>query len=174
MHALLLLLIMLVSAGALAAEPALQAELEGLRPFLDKTFRGELPASKSGKKQIDVQHWERALNGRAIRNLHSINNGEYGGETIIYWDSARKQIRYWYFTTAQYFSEGSITIDGRSFSAHETVTGDPDGVTEVKSTGTLGADGIYRTESQYLENGTWVPGHGGSYREAPDARVIFR
>ena len=173
MRLLPLLLIVLLSTAAGAAEPVLQAELEGLRPFLGKIFRGEL-GSKGGKPQIDVQHWERALNGRAIRNLHWINDGEYGGESIIRWDSSRKQIRYWYFTTAGFMTEGSITIEGRGYTAQETVTGDPDGVTEVKSTGTLGEDGVYRTASQYLQGGQWKPGHAGSYREAPDARVIFR
>jgi hypothetical protein len=32
---------------------------------------------------FDVSHWERAMNGRAIRMLHSVNDGEYGGDCDV-------------------------------------------------------------------------------------------
>ena len=171
---MLSLLLVLFAQGLGAAEPALRPELAGFQPFLGKTFRGDLGDAKAGTPKIDVQHWERALNGQAVRNLHSINDGEYGGESIIFWDPKAKQVRYWYFTTAGFWTEGTMTLEGKSYTAHETVTGDSDGVTEVKSTGTLHDDGTYRTESQYLQGGAWKPGHSGTYTEAPDARVNFR
>jgi hypothetical protein len=171
---LLLMLSALIALSCAHADDTLVPELEGFRPFLGKTFRGELPGSPSGKPQVDVSHWERALNGRAVRNLHSVNDGEYGGETVVYWDSERKQIRYWYFTTAGFFTEGTMTLDGGSYTAHEMVTGDQDGITEVRSTGTLNPDGTLVNSSQYLKKGTWVPGHGGTYREAPGLQPVFR
>ena len=164
----------LLAFSAVHAADSLIAELEGFRPFIGKTFRGELPASKSGKPQIDVSRWERALNGRAVRNLHSINDGEYGGETLIFWDADRQQIRYWYFTTAGFFTEGTMSFGSGGYTAHEVVSGNQNGITEVKSTGSLKSDGTLLTSSQYLKNGTWVPGHSGQYREHPGLVPVFR
>lgn len=58
-------------------------------------------------------------------------------------------------------------ITGRSYTAREKVSGDADGVTEVRSTGTLGEDGVHRTVSQYLQNAGWKP--GGSELDPQDA-----
>jgi hypothetical protein len=68
--------------GALAVTPAeelpLNSHLEPLRPLLEKTWIGTFKDSKPAKSTVDVQKWERALNGQAIRLLHSINDGAYG------------------------------------------------------------------------------------------------
>src|SRR5690348_13975090 len=53
----------------------LDPQLEGLRPFLGKIFRGEMKDSTPAKPVFDVQRFERALNGKAVRTLHSINDG---------------------------------------------------------------------------------------------------
>ncbi|HTG43029.1 MAG TPA: hypothetical protein VK633_00735, partial [Verrucomicrobiae bacterium] len=73
-------IVFLFLASAPAAEPGkLDEHLESLRPFIGKTWRGEFKNSKPEKPTIDVAHWERALNGKAVRVLHSINDGYYGG-----------------------------------------------------------------------------------------------
>ncbi|MCC7373885.1 MAG: hypothetical protein IT581_04455 [Verrucomicrobiales bacterium] len=162
-------------AGSVAAEKeALHEKLEGLRPFLGKTWRGEFKNSTPEKPQIDISRWERALNGQAIRILHSINNGVYGGETLVVWDAAKKQIVYYYFTTAGFYTTGVMTLEGTKVTSRELVTGTADGVTEVKATTELKEDGTMHTESQYLKKGEWVPGHGAIYRETPEAKVVFK
>ncbi|MBN2056220.1 hypothetical protein JW905_14945 [bacterium] len=40
--------------------------------------------------KYDVSRWERALNGPAIRILHSVNDSYYSGETLLFWDYTRK------------------------------------------------------------------------------------
>ena len=81
---------------------------EHLKPFssyVGKTFKGKFAHSTQEKPAYDVSHWERALNGNAIRILHSVNNGEYGGESIIMWDSEPERLTnrievvglYWHF-----------------------------------------------------------------------------
>jgi len=168
----------LVLASACCATAAdkepLHEKLEPLRPFLGKTWRGEFKNSTPEKPQVDISRWERALNGQAIRILHSINNGVYGGETLVVWDSAKKEVVYHYFTTAGFYTTGSMTIEGTKVTSREAVTGSADGVTEVKATTELKADGTMHTESQYLKKGEWVPGHGAIYRETPEAKVVFK
>lgn len=173
MHGTVLLLLLALAPLA-AAEPWLQPQLEVFRPLIGKTFRGELAGSTPEAPRVDVSRWERALNGRAVRNLHSVNDGEYGGESILFWDAQQETIRYSYFTTAGFHTEGRMTASEGGYTAHESVSGEEGGITEVKSRATLGPDGTLVTESQYLKNGEWVPGHRASYREAPTAEVIFR
>src|SRR5512147_531386 len=57
--------------------PSLDPNLEPLRPLLGQTWRGEFKGSTADKPMVDVSSWERALNGKAVRMLHSINNGAY-------------------------------------------------------------------------------------------------
>ena len=63
--------------GARAAEPS--PHFGPLKPMLGKTWKAPLPAAGSEKPKFDVQRWELALNGQAVRILHSIADGEYGG-----------------------------------------------------------------------------------------------
>ena len=85
------------------AELPLNSHLEPLCPLLEKTWKGTFKDSKPGKPTIDVQRWERALNGQAVRILHSINDGAYGGETLLIWDEQRRIISFYYFTTDGYY-----------------------------------------------------------------------
>src|SRR6185503_11687385 len=77
-----------------ADKPSLDSHLEPLRPLLDKTWKGAFKDSTPDKPIVDVMRWERALNGNAVRVVHSINNGNYGGETIIRWDEKQQVVTY--------------------------------------------------------------------------------
>ncbi len=152
----------------------LDPQLEGFRPFLGKTFRGEMRNSTPEKPAFDVQRFERALNGKAVRALHSINDGVYGGETLIFWDKAKNQISYFYFTTGGFYTTGSMTITNNKYTSLEKVAGASEGVTEVKGSGELKPDGTFVTSSEYLKEGKWVPGHGAVYKVDPKAEVKFK
>jgi len=162
-----------VSARVAAADELID-QLSPLKPFIGKTWRGELKGSAPDKPMIDVSHWERALNGRAVRVLHSVNNGEYGGESIITWDPNKKSLVYFYFTTAGFYTTGVMTIDGNKFISHEIVTGNRQGITEVKSISEILPDGRLSVGAQYSQGGKWVEGHQVIYVEAPGAEVIFK
>ena len=47
--------------------------------FLGKRFQGEFYNSSKENPLVDIIHFERILNGEAIRITHSVNHGEYGG-----------------------------------------------------------------------------------------------
>ena len=86
--------------GVASDRPSLEPQLEPLRPLLDKTWKGAFKNSTPEKPIVDVMRWERALNGKAVRVLHSVNEGAYGGETIFRWDDKNQVVTYHYFTTA--------------------------------------------------------------------------
>lgn len=152
----------------------LAGPLKAFAPLLGKTWKGEFKGSTAKKPLVDVARWERALNGQAVRVLHSVNDGMYGGESLIVWDAKRKTLAYWYFTTAGFRTEGTMTHEKGQWVGRETVIGGAGGITEVKSTTRLLPDGRLQVKAEYFKDGK----SGGSreviYKVAPKAKVVFK
>jgi hypothetical protein len=143
-----------------------------LRPFaplVGKTWRG-----KMADGSVDISRWERTLNGTAVRVLHSVNDGEYAGETIVFWDRARKALAFYYFTTAGFLTHGTYRVAGGTVTSIEAVEGNQNGITEVEATTEILPGGGMQTSARYLQDGKWVPGHSALYEEDPLAEVKFR
>jgi hypothetical protein len=151
----------------------LDSHLEPLRPLLGKTWKGPFKDSKPEKPTVDIARWERALNGKAVRVLHSLNEGVYGGETIFIWDEKKQAVVYYYFTTAGFMTTGTATFKEGKVITRELVSGSASSVTEVRATSEISADS-YHVKSEYLKNGEWVPGHEATYREDASAVVKFK
>ena len=148
--------------------------LKVFAPLLGKTWKGEFKNLTPEKPVFDVARWERALNGQAIRVLHSVNDGVYGGETLIVWDAKKKTLAYWYFTTAGFRTEGTMKHEDGQFIGHEIVAGAAKGITEVKSTSKILPDGRLQVKAEYLKDGKWDVGREVIYKVAPDAKVVFK
>src|SRR5690349_1089770 len=130
-----LIIIVILSAPALGDETnSLVKPLEALRPFIGKTWKGEFKNSTPENPKVDIQKWERALNGKAVRITHSINNGSYGGESIVMVNPKTSQVEFHYFTTAGFSTHGTMEVEGRKLITNEEVTGDANGTTKVKGT----------------------------------------
>lgn len=167
------LVITLTLAGPLAAaEPQLDEHLAPLKPFVSKTWRGEFKRSTGDKPMVDVSQWEVILKGNAVRCRHSVNDGVYGGETIIMWDPEKNALATFYFTTAGFFTEGTMEIKDGKIHSHEKVRGVNPGVAEVQAVTEL-TDGKMHVKARFLQGGKWVDAHEILYTEAPDAKVVL-
>lgn len=155
-------------------QPSLSEHLKEFTPFLGKTWKGEFASSTPERPMHDVSRWERALNGQAVRILHSVNDGLYGGETLIVWDRKKESLVFVYFTTAGFYTQGTMKWQDGKMVSHETVTGNEQGITEVRATGEVLPDGRLHSKSEYFQSGKWVPGHEVFYKEDPDAKVVFK
>lgn len=155
-------------------EQTLNEHLSVFAPLIGKTFRGEFENSTPEKPVVDVSTYERAMNGQAVRSFHSINDGEYGGESVFMWDAKQQKISYWYFTTAGFFTQGTLDVQGNELTSFEEVTGNANGITKVKAVTTLLEDGTFRVKSEYFANGEWTEGRNTSYKPAPGASVKFK
>ncbi len=166
----------LFSFSAVAAEPVLHPELEIFRPFLESHWEGDLTEPGKDKKMIDRSIWSRALNGQAIKTVHSINDGDYGGETMIFWDQKQQKIAYYYFTTAGFYTHGTMTYNPatKSIEALENVENNAQGITQVRSSSVLDEKGVLNVSSEYLQNGKWIKGHSALYKRVPKTEVKFR
>jgi hypothetical protein len=157
-----------------ADQPKLDPHLEPLRPWLNQTFKAEGKAPNSDKPYTDVCHWERALNGKAVRTLHSINDGAYGGECIVSWDAEKQAVTYYYFTTDSFRTEGTMTFQEGKILTHEFVKGNAEGISEVRGIIEIRSDGAYLQKSEYFKDGKWTPGREALYRPDPGARIVFK
>src|SRR5205809_3201143 len=99
-HAVLTAALMLTHGLAAAETNNLAKPLEPLRPLLGKTWKGHFKNSTPEKPAHDIAKWERAMNGQAVRITNSVNDGKYGGESILMWNSKSKRVEFYYFTTA--------------------------------------------------------------------------
>ncbi len=156
------------------AKMELSEYLKPLQTYIGKTFKVEFADSTSENPTYDIQYWERALNGNAIKITHSVNNGEYGGVSIIMWDVKLECLLSWYFTTAGFYTQATMIIENDKLVSYEKVTGNENGITEVKATINLSTNGELHTKSEYLQNGKWIDGHEIYYKEATNARVLFK
>jgi hypothetical protein len=170
------LVLILISSLVQGAEPkeALSKNLAPLEPFINKTWKGHFSSSTPEKPLVDVARWERALNGRAVRILHSVNDGKYGGESIVMWNQKTGKIEFHYFTTAGFRTEGTLTVESNKLVTTEQVVGSTEGVTEVRATTELLPDGKMRVRSRHLKNGEWVEARNMLYEAAPAAQVVFK
>lgn len=166
--------LLLVMTSRASETGTLDGHLEPLRPFLGKTWRGEFKDSKPEKPIVDVSRWERALNGQAVRILHSVNDGGYGGESLIFWDKEKSAICYYYFTTAGFYTTGTMTIADGKLVALDKVAGNTNGITEVRSTYELRPDGKLLSKSAYVKNGESAGGREILYQEDAKAEVKFK
>jgi len=157
-----------------ADQPALDPHLEPLHAWLDKTFKSEGKEPTSGKPTTDVSRWERALNGKAVRILHSLNDGTYGGECIVMWDEEKQTVCYHYFTTAAFTTEGTMIFQDGKLVMHELVKGNANGITEVRGQIEMRPDGTFFQKTEFLKEGKWMPGREAVYQPDPAARIIFK
>ena len=114
------------------------------------------------------------MNGNGIKITHSVNNGEYGGESVIMWDGGLEKLVSWYFTTAGFYTQADIEIDDGKIIFIEEVTGNQNGITKVKSITQLLPNGEKHTKAQYLQNEKWIDGHEISYKEVSSTKIIFK
>lgn len=147
-------------------------ELKVFEPYLG-TWQANFAVQEGQAPVLDVSKWERALNGTTVRTLHSINDGMYGGESLIFFDKSKNSIVFYYFTTAGFYTQGYIEmVSDNSFVAYEVVTGNKDGITKVKSTSTLKGDNM-EVATSYLKQGIWTKPEKRVYTRS-NKEVIFK
>lgn len=166
-------LVILGAIAGVAAAGELDPRLAPLAPYADRTFTARMGPAGSEDSVIDVQKWETVLGGKAVRVTHSINGGDYGGESLITWDAVSGSMRFLYVTTAGFHTVGTIVAAGDSLVTLEDVVGDAGGVTRVESVWRRAGEG-FTVSSRMQAAGQWQPKRESVYRETPEAEPRFR
>jgi hypothetical protein len=157
-----------------ADDAPLNPHLQPLAPLLGKTFKGTLKDAEGKTVGTDVSRWEAALNGQAVRITHSVNDGVYGGESIIRWDEEKAVLAYFYFTTAGFYTTGTVHVDGSRILTEEVVHGNAGGINGVKAVTEILPDGGFKVSVSHLQKGQWDKAGERIYRVDPAARVVFK
>lgn len=147
-----------------AATQAQKEKFGILADFAGHMYRG-VPTEASSESVADVQLWLWSEDGEHLIIKHRLEDGSYGGDTVISKDESNGQLSYVYKTNAGFNTTGkfSVSPDG-TWEAIEEVTGQSD-VTMVRSRGHKREDGALVSTSDYLKSGKWVPGHSFVYTE---------
>ena len=69
---------------------------------------------------------------------------------------------------------GTLEIKEGKIITHEEVKGDAGGITEVRGTSEIQADGKFHVKAEHLKNGEWTPGHEATYEEDAASAVVFK
>lgn len=164
----LVVTLLTISASSIGQESKPFAkELKFFQPYLGTWYA--VFEQKEGKPIVaDVAKWQRVLNGKALKTIHSVNDGAYGGESIIFWDKNKQKYVFYYFTTADFMTTGEIEVlSENSFAAYEDVSGESQmskGISKVRSISTLTKDKI-TVQTSYLKNSEWT---------TPETRIYHR
>lgn len=138
--------------------------------LVGKTWRG----TGTGPERVqDVQRWDWAVGGHAVQVVHSVADGAYAGETLIFRDRDSGAYVFHYFTSGGFHTTGTMRPTGPgAFEVEETVHG-LDGFTTQRSTIVMGADGVNRSRGYREVDGQWVEQGGFDYRADPTAELIL-
>lgn len=175
--AVLLSAMTMVLAGPVLAQSTVVPEAAAGRaayapfePLIGRTWRG---VGIGPEPVEDVQRWEWALGGHAVRIVHSVNQGVYAGETLLFRDPETEGYVFHYFTTGGFHTTGVIVPTGTgSYRVSETVSGG-DRIREVGSTAELGEDGVLRVRSRFRTDEGWTEAGGFDYVEDEAAALIL-
>ena len=146
-----LLLAVALSALAAPARTEPNPKLSWFKPLLGKTWRGTLPGGA-----VDVHRFELILNGQVVRTIHSVNDGAYAGEALVYWDAEKQSIVSHYVTTGGFYTSATIRFENGAMLSH------------------ILADGRLQVKTEQLKDGQWTPGGERLYVEDPGAVLRFQ
>lgn len=165
--ALLLAVVLSVLGASAPAEP--NPRLAWFKPLLGKTWRGTLPGGA-----VDVHRFELILNGQVVRTLHSVNDGSYAGEALVYWDEEKQSIVSHYVTTGGFYTSATIRFENGAMLSHEVVHGNAGGIREIKAQARILTDGRLQVKTELLKDGHWAAGGERLYVEDPGAVLRFK
>tara|TARA_Y100000813_G_C24104316_1_gene324580 strand:+ start:516 stop:974 length:459 start_codon:yes stop_codon:yes gene_type:complete len=151
----------------------LSEHLNGLKPFIGNTYKGNFINSTKENPMIDIISFERALNGNAVKVTHSVNNGEYGGETMVMWNSEKEGLQSWYFTSAGSLTIQNVQIKKDTFISIENVERNKNGITKVKTIIEVLHRNQIKKRTKYLMNNLWKDGSETIYNKVNDHKPAF-
>ena len=170
---LLILVPIIFISGQTKSKTFLSEHLTGLKPFIGNTYKGNFINSTKENPMIDVLLFERALNGNAVKVTHSVNNGEYGGETMVMWNSEKEGLQSWYFTSAGSLTIQNVQIKKDTFISIEDVAANKNGITKVKTIIEVLHGNQIQKRTKYLMNNLWKDGSEIIYNKVNDLKPVF-
>ena len=134
-----------------------ELDVPGMRRLLD-ALREDLglTGTKEGCGEGECGACSVILNGQVVRTIHSVNDGAYAGEALVYWDAEKQSIVSHYVTTGGFYTSATIRFENGAMLSH------------------ILADGRLQVKTEQLKDGQWTPGGERLYVEDPGAVLRFQ
>ncbi len=148
-------------------------QLKALSPFIG-TWTSQSGSVDGSSSFTDVSKWEWAFGGTALRITHSVNSGNYVGESMIIWDAHDQQIIYRYVNNAGFYTDGVITErSATSILVHEFIRGmTEEGATETRAGYSLKNGDLY-SWTQFKTHDIWGEKSEVVYKKTPNAEPVM-
>jgi hypothetical protein len=149
----LLLAVLVLPAPAMAAvDPA----LEPLAFLAGHCWKGTIP----GTPDTDEHCFSWIYDGKYLRDRHVVRRGDkavYEGESTYYWNSAAKQVEYFYVTAAGGHAHGRMVLEGAllTFPASTLISGGQS--YGFRAQWKRAGDDGYEVLREYQAEQKWVP-----------------
>ena len=163
----------LIVSAQTKSEPPLSDHLIEMKPFIGNTYKGDFINSTKENPMFDVLSFERALNGNAIKVIHSVNNGEFVGETMVMWNPEKGGLQSWYFTSAGSLTIQNVQIRKNIFISIENVERNQNGITKVKTIMEVLNEDQIKKRTKYLMNNMWKDGSETLYNKINGLKPVF-
>lgn len=139
--------------------------LAALAPLVGEPWQATFEVD--GQTVTDVSRYEWAMRGHALRNVHTLSDGGYGGETLIWAED--DSLRFVYVTSGGFTTSGAgIVREDGALVVEEAVAGHPE-IDRVRSVSVVDADGQLQTITEMRRGGTWEPSRTATYVRTPSA-----
>ena len=112
-----LVLVLCIATKVVSEERPVAAPYRPFAFLVGHTWEGTFPDGKT----IDRHTYEWVYGGKFIRDTHVVTSsgGKYEGETIFAWNSNNKQVVFWYIANNGTYSQGTVDVDGETFTVDE-------------------------------------------------------
>lgn len=148
----------IVLAIVLAAAPTLAAETNPLSPLdvlAGSCWDGSFVVGP-GKK--DVHCFTRMYGGKYLRDVHQVDGGPYGGESIYAWDPVAKRIAFTYYDAGGGISRGTLDATGKALVFGDDRYRGPNGEEIVlRTTWTFSGRDAYTAATEQMTADGWKP-----------------
>jgi hypothetical protein len=165
----------LIAALALAACATPAQAQHHLEPF--NGISGCYVGTFDGPEGLrDERCFERAFDGRVLRDRHTVVGAGYSGETLYAWNAETQRVEVMYYASDGGLMTGRVSeapngslwlLDGR-------YVGGDGAVQSLRSRWIMNGEGGFVVETDRFEHGAWVRLMRISYVSAPEARDCGR
>lgn len=143
----------------------LAERLSPIKPFLDKTWKGDLKSPEGEIISVEIRTFESLSDGKIIKAYIRNEGNSNRGEGYFYWDDIAKRIAFFFLESSGVFNTGFVSAENNIITIEGKMTWPAQSNPEVKqsydfkNTFEFTADGKMIDRWYHNAFGPWRPGH---------------
>lgn len=144
---------------------SLQERLNPLKPFLGRTWKGDLKAPNGELISVSVRNFESIADGKVIKIIKKSEGKSDWGEGCFYWNDIEKKIAYFFIEGAGVFQTGFVKVENNAITIEGTMTWPTQMNPQVKQSYEFKNTFEFTSDGKMIDKwfmnafGPWQPGH---------------